>query len=184
MRTCTHHLGLHMQVVAQRLHACVAGLGSVGFKDGTVGQRGDGEDGCDFTADIGQALGQNAVGLGERYGALLDAQQLQNFKVLYGLGHHAVIGGDDEQGMVNAHGPCGHGVHEFFMARYVDDAQHIAIGQGAVGIAQLDGNAAGFLFLEAVSFHAGEGANQCGFAVVDMACGSDNHECQSYFDSC
>jgi hypothetical protein len=50
--------------------------------------------------------------------------------VLDGLGHDAVVGGHHQQGVVNAHGAGGHGVDEFLVARHVDDAQHIAVGQG------------------------------------------------------
>ncbi|MNY70904.1 hypothetical protein D3C86_2091290 [compost metagenome] len=61
------------------------------------------------------------------------------------------------------------------MAGHIDDAQHIAIGQGRIGIAQRNGNAARLLFLEAVGFDAGERAHQRGLAMVDMAGGTDDH---------
>jgi hypothetical protein len=162
-------------VFAQSLHAGIAGFCGIGLEDGAAGQRSDAENGVDFAVHVGNALRQHAIDLGQRHAATPDTQQLQNFQVLYGLGHHAVVGSHDQQGVVNAHGAGGHGVDEFLVARHVDDAQHIAVGQRAVGITEFYGDAAGFLFLEAIGFHARERTHQRGFAVVDMACGSDDH---------
>ena len=164
-----------MQMVAQRLHARIAGLRGIGLEDGAVSKGGDAENGLDFVAYIGNAPGQHTVDLGQCHAAATHAQQLEDFKVFYGLGHDAVIGSDDQQRMVDAHGASGHGVNKFLVTRHVDDAQHIPIGQRAVGIAQFDGDAAGLFFFEAVGLHACEGAYQRGFAVVNMACGSNDH---------
>ncbi len=133
-----HGLGLLVQVLAQRPDARVIGQRRCGLKDGRIGQVAAGQDGGDLIAHLIDAGARHAVDLGERHRALAYAQQLQDFQMLQRLGHHAVIGGHHQQGMVNAHGPGGHGVHKFFMAGHIDDAQHIAIGQRGVGVAQLD----------------------------------------------
>ena len=79
------------------------------------------------------------------------------------------------QGVVDAHGPGGHGVDEFFVAGHVNDAQHLPIGQRQVGVAQLDGDAALLLLFEPVGVGAGQRAHQGGFAVVDVPGGADDH---------
>jgi hypothetical protein len=141
---CLHHLGLHLQVFAQRLHAGIAGFCGIGLEDGAARQRSDAENGVDFAVHVGNALRQHAIDLGQRHAATPDTQQLQDFQMLHGLGHDAVVGSHDQQGVVNAHGAGGHGVDEFLVARHVDDAQHIAVGQRAVGITEFYGDAAGF----------------------------------------
>ncbi len=170
-----HGLGLLVQVLAQRPDARIIGQRGCGFKDGRIGQVAARQNGADLVPHLIDAGAGHAVYLGQRHRALADAQQLQYFQMLQGLGHHAVIGGHHQQGMVNAHGPCGHRVHKFFMAGHIDDAQHIAIGQRGVGVAQLDRDAARLFFLQAVRLHAGERAHQRGLAMVDVACGADDH---------
>ncbi|KAG1433558.1 hypothetical protein G6F57_022060 [Rhizopus arrhizus] len=66
-------------------------------------------------------------------------------------------------------------MHQLLVAGHVNEAQHVAIGQRRIGIAEFDGNAARFLFLEPVGVDASQGAHQRGLAVVDMAGGADDH---------
>lgn len=117
-------------MLAQGLYAGIAGFCGIGLEDGAVRQRGDAENGVDFPVHVGNALRQHAVDLGQRHAAAPDTQQLQNFQMLYGLGHDAVVGSHDQQGVVNAHGTGGHGVDEFLVARHVDDASTSPLGSG------------------------------------------------------
>ena len=175
LRPGRHHQRLYFQVLAQRLHTAVAGLAGCGFKNGAFVQAGDGQDGCNFQLHLFDALGQHAVHLGQGDRAVFYAQQLQNLKVLQRLRHYPVVGRHHQQGVVNAHSARCHGVYKSFMAGYVNDAQHISVGQGGIGVAQLNRNAPRFFFFETVSFHAREGAYQCGFAVVNVSSGTDDH---------
>src|SRR5581483_3789357 len=81
----------------------------------------------------------------------------------------------DQQGGVDAGGAGQHVVHEALVARHVDETQLPAIAQVAVGIAEIDGDAARLLFLQAVGIDAGQRLHQRGLAVVDMACRADDH---------
>jgi len=102
-----------------------------------------------------QAVGIDAISLGDGDAAVFDAQQLCNRQMFARLRHDAVVGGDDQQQGVNARRPRNHGVDEFFVTRYVYDAQCAAVVQRYVGVAQFDGDAARFFFFEPVRVHAG-----------------------------
>ena len=131
------------------------------------------------------AGGVHAVGLGDDHGAALHAQQAQHGQVFQRLRHGAVVGGHQQQGEVDAAGAGHHGVHQAFVAGHVDEADALrlrgrrgtAVARRHVqkGIAQLDADAALFLFGQAVGVHAGQRAHQRGLAVVDVARCSDNH---------
>ena len=60
------------------------------------------------------------------------------------------------------------------MAGDIDDAGDRAVGQSKGGKAEVDGDAPGLLLLEAVGVGAGEGLDQRGLAVVDVAGGADD----------
>ena len=168
-------LRLGQQMLAQGPGAGVVRLGGGGGKQRGLGHGGDAEDGADFFLHLGHPLWWHAVGLGDGHAGAADAQQLQDLHVLQRLWHHAIVGRHDQQGVVDAHGPGGHGVDEFFVAGHVDDAQHLPIGQWQVGVAQLDGDAALLLLFEPVGVGAGQRAHQGGFAVVDVPGGADDH---------
>jgi hypothetical protein len=97
--------------------------------------------------------------------------------VLACLRHHAVVGGHQQQRVVDAGGAGQHGVHQPFVARHVDEAD--AFGAAAAvqeGVAQFDADAALLFLGQAVGVDAGERAHQRGLAVVDVACGADDHQ--------
>ncbi len=54
--------------------------------------------------------------------AALDAEQIEDGQVLAGLGHHAFVGGDDQQGQVDAADAGQHVLDEALVAGHVDDA--------------------------------------------------------------
>ena len=108
-----------------------------------------------------------------------EPQQIEDRQVLARLRHRAVVGGDDQQHMVDAGGAGQHVAHQFLVARHVDEAQHLAVRQRLVGKAQVDSNAAFLLLLQAVGVHAGERLHERRLAVVDVACGSDDQGCDT-----
>ena len=71
--------------------------------------------------------------------------------------------------------PDDHVVDEPLVAGHVDEAEHAAVRQRQVGVAELDRDAARLLLLQAVGVDAGERLHQRGLAVVDVACGADDH---------
>src|SRR3546814_13267531 len=60
-------------------------------------------------------------------------------------------------------------MNQALMAWHINKTQHIAIGQWSVGVTQLNGNAACFFFFQSVGVHPGQGAYQCGLAMIDVA---------------
>jgi len=92
---------------------------------------------------------------------------------------------DDEQGEVDAAGARNHRVDQPFVARHVDETEHIVAGQPFVAdcggfdrnvcVAKLDRNSARLLFLQAVGIDAGQRPHQRRLAVIDMPRGADDH---------
>ena len=104
--------------------------------------------------------------------------KLQDIEVLTGLRLDGFVGGDDQQHQIDAADSGEHVAHETLVTGDIDepDLQSSAIRrwQGHVGEAEIDGDAAAFFFGEAVGVDAGEGLDQRGFAVVDVAGGADD----------
>ncbi len=107
----------------------------------------------------------------------LYAQQVENGQVLSGLGHDAFIGGDNQQGQVNAAHSGQHVLDEALVSGHIHNAHFLAAGQFQPGEAEVDGHAP-FLFLaQAVGVNAGQGLHQGGLAVVNMSGGTqDKHD--------
>ena len=126
----------------------------------------------------GEAVGVDEVGLGEGDEAAGQAEQVEDRQVLAGLWHRAVVGGDDDEGEVDAAGAGEHVVHQPLVAGHVDEADHAVAGRH-VGEAEVDGDAAGLLLLQPVGVDAGQRAHQAGLAVVDVARGADDHRAGS-----
>src|SRR5205814_4455999 len=68
-----------------------------------------------------------------------------------------------------------HVVHEALMARHVDEAELAAVTEVAVGVAEVDRDAARLLLLQAIGIDAGQRLHQRGLAMVDVARGADDH---------
>ena len=153
----------------------IGGHVRAGFKDARAGQWGSFEQGLDLRTDLGVPRLVDAIDLRHRHRAGGDAEQLQDCQMFARLRHHAVVGRDDEQGEVDAAGTGRHRVNKTFMPGDIDDAEHIPIGERRVGISEFDRDAACLLFLESIGVDAGQCAHQRGLAVIDMACGSDDH---------
>ncbi len=73
------------------------------------------------------------------------------------LRHHTVITRHHQQRMINTAHARQHIGKKFFVAGHVDKAQHAAIGLRPVGITQVDGHAAFFLFRQAIGIHTRNG---------------------------
>ena len=176
-------LGDREQVGAQRIDA---GAGDRrDRKDRAAGEGGRCQQGRDIGLHLGNTSRLDAVALGERHRAACDAEQVKDGEVLASLWHHAVVGCNDQQRVVDAGGAHQHGRHEALVAGHVDEAEgargggRVATGRIAVDrrkrIAELDGDAARLLLGQVGGVHAGERADQRGLAMVDVAGGADQH---------
>ena len=113
------------------------------------------------------------VALGQGDDAVPQAEQPEDFEVLARLRHDRVVGRDDEHGEVDAGGAGEHVLDEALVAGHVDDAEaEVAEVEG--GEADVDGDAAGLLLGQAVAVDAGEGLDERGLAVVDVAGGAED----------
>ena len=119
-------------------------------------------------------LAVREIGLGQRDEAVPDAEQIADRDVLAGLGHHAFVGGHDQQHEVDAGGAGDHRAHERLVARHVDDAEAQARAELEGREPELDRDAARLLLGETVGVDAGQRAHQGGLAVVDVAGGAED----------
>ena len=94
--------------------------------------------------------------------------------MLAGLRHHRFVGGHHQQHRVDAADAGQHGAHEAFVTGHIDERDGRAAGQLGMREAELDGDAAGLLFLQPVGVGAGQGLDQRALAVVDVAGGADD----------
>ncbi|MNC84609.1 hypothetical protein D3C83_01670 [compost metagenome] len=139
------------------------------------GKPGRRQQGRDFRAHGFDALGGDAVGLGDHGDAAGDAEELEYVQVLDRLRHHAVVGRDHQQGEVDAAHAGQHVADEALVSRHVHEADHRAAFERPVGEAEIDGDAARLLLRQAVGVDAGQRLHQSRLAVVDVACGGDYH---------
>ena len=114
------------------------------------------------------------VDLVEHHDPAREPQQLEDLQVLARLGHHAVIGGDDEEHDVHARGAGHHVAHEALVSRDVDEPDPSAVGEREVPVAEVDGHPALALLGEAVGVGPGEGADEAALPVVDVAGRADH----------
>ena len=129
----------------------------------------------DLLTHLGQSLGVHPIGLGQGHQQPGNAEQFEDRQVLAGLGHDAIVGRHHQQGQIQAAGAGQHVVHEALVAGYVDEAGEAAVAQVGIDIAQVDGDATRLLFAAAVTGDPGEGLDQRGLAMVDVAGGADDH---------
>ena len=113
------------------------------------------------------------VALGQGDDAVAQAEQAEDFEVLARLRHDRIVGGDDEQGEVDAGGAGEHVLDEALVAGHVDDAE-AEVAEVEAGEADVDGDAAGLFLGQAVAVDAGEGLDERGLAVVDVAGGAED----------
>ena len=144
-----------------------------GADDGGVGQEGAGHQLAHLQLDefLGVVVGEVAHGQGDDAGA--QAEQAQDLEVFAGLGLDRFLGGDDQDGQVDAGGPGEHVLDEALVSGHVDDAEAVG-GQVEAGEADVDGDAARLLLGQAVAIDAGERLDERGLAVVDVAGGAED----------
>ena len=142
-------------------------------------ERGRGEQRLDLGHALEDLVVVGEVGLGQRHDAAIEAQQVDDLQMLDRLRLDALGRRHDQQRGIDAGGAGQHVVHEALVARHVDEAELPAVAQVAVGVAEIDGDAARLLFLQAIGVDAGQRFDQRGLAVVDMACGADDHAAPS-----
>ena len=128
----------------------------------------------DFFLNFAYAVRRCEVCFGNDEQALRHPQQTHDIKMLFGLGHDPIVGGDRKKNQIDAMRAGQHISNETLMPRHVDNARLRAIGEIQVREAQIDGNAALFFFLEAVGVTTGQDTDQTGLSMVDMSGGSDD----------
>ena len=151
-------LRLREQSVAQRFDAFTAD--GRNRQDIAAGKPGPREGARDLSPDGFAPIGCDEIDFGHRDEPATDAEQIDDGKMLAGLRHDAVVGGDDQKRKVDAAGAGQHIVHELLVARHIDKAEHLAVRRRQISKAEIDGNAASFFFLEAIGVDAGERAHQ------------------------
>ena len=142
--------------------------------DRCVGEAGGAQQVVDIVGDEFEPLLVDEVGLGQRDDALLEVEQVEDVEVLAGLGHDALIGGDHEQGEVDAADAGEHVLDKALVAGDVDDRDFASAGQCGPGEAEIDREAAGFFFFPAIGVDAAERQDQGALAVVDVPGGADD----------
>jgi hypothetical protein len=101
-------------------------------------------------------------------------EKAEDVEVLPGLGHHPLVGGDDQQNEVDPRRAGEHVLDQPLVPRDVDDAHTPPAGEIQVGKAEVDRHAPSFLLFEPVGVDAGEGFDERAFPVIDVAGGSDD----------
>src|SRR5712672_915181 len=92
------------------------------------------------------------------------------------LRHHAIIGSYEQQCKVDAAGTRKHRVHQSLVAWNVDKTDSFGeLGNIQEGIAPLDADTALPFLGQTVGIDASERAHQRRLAVVNVACGADDH---------
>jgi hypothetical protein len=108
------------------------------------------------------------VALRERYDAARDPEQLADRQVFARLRHDALVGGDCQQQQVDARGTGDHGAHEPLVTGDVHHPDARPPLQVERREAEIERDAAGFLFRQPIGVDAGERVYQCGLAVIDV----------------
>ena len=108
-------------------------------------------------------LGKVALGDGDDAGG--NVEEIEDGEMLAGLGHGAFVGGDDEEGEVDATGASEHVLDEALVTGDIDDTYVASRGEGEPGETEVDGQAALLLLAEAVGIDVGEGTDEGALAV-------------------
>ena len=118
-------------------------------------------------------VGGTRLGIVTEIAAMSHAEQFQDFQVLAGLRHDRIIGRDDKKSEVDPGCASQHVLDEPFVARDVHDAQSV-VAEIEMGKTDVDGNAAFFLFGQAVAVDAGQRLHERSLAVINVAGRSEN----------
>ena len=161
------------EVVPERLHAG-AGRRRDGehrrpLEAGALDQRPD------PARDRGGLHVVHEVDLGHHRRARVHPEEVEDREMLAGLGHRPVVGRDDEERMFDRGDAGQHVADEALVARHVHEAEHRSVGPGVVGEAEVDAQAPLLLLRKPVGVDPGQGLDEDGLAVVDVARGGDQH---------
>src|SRR5258706_3883526 len=126
--------------------------------------------------DYGDTCFVDLVDLGQRDGAHGDTEEGENIEVLTRLRHYAIVGGHDQQCEIDPRCTSQHGVNETFVARDIDEPKDLAVVHRLVRVTQFDRDTARLLLGQAIGVHAGQRTHQRRLAVIDVPCGTDNHD--------
>ena len=99
----------------------------------------------------------HTVRFGKGDGQLRVSRQLQDRQMLARLRHHPVIARDNQQSVIDPAHAREHIGKKLLVAGHVDKAQHATVGLWPVGVTQVNGHAALFLFRQAIGIHARNG---------------------------
>ena len=121
--------------------------------------------------DPGVFIGE--IGLGDDDDAARNAQQAADVEMLARLRHDGLIGRDDQEDAVNSPHAREHRSHEPFMPGHVDEGD-ARVADGGMRKPELDGDAARFLFLEAIGIDARQCPDERALAVIDVAGRTDD----------
>ncbi len=134
------------------------------------------EQGGDLATQACNTLSILAVTLGDDDSAARKPQQAQHRQMLARLRHHAIVGRDQQQRMVDTRSAGEHRMHKSFVTRDIDEADaFIEPGHIEKRIAQLDADATLFFFRQAVRVDTGQGTHERGLAVIDVPRRADDH---------
>ena len=143
--------------------------------DGAAREEGVREESRDVVLDQLDPVGLDEIRLGEGDHARLDAQELTDGEVLARLGHHALVGRDDEEREIDAAHPRQHVLDEPLVARYVHDLDGEAVRLFEEGEAEVDRYASRLLLGQPVGIGAGQRLDERGLAMIDVPRGAYDH---------
>jgi hypothetical protein len=128
----------------------------------------------DLQADQAGCVGIDEVAFRQGHDAALHAEEPADIEVLSRLRFDGFVGGDHQQHKIDSRCTCEHVADETLVPRHVDKSKaDAAFFQERE--AQIDGDAAALLLLQAVGMRAGQGFDQRRLAVVNMAGSADNY---------
>ncbi len=133
----------------------------------------------DFRGDLGAAVGRREIGFRHDRKAASDAKQIEDRQMLQRLRLDPVIGRDHEQSEINSARARQHSVHEALMTGHIDEAKNGAGHDRQIGEAEIDGHTPRLFLLQPVAVDSGQRFDQGGLAMVDVTCGSDDHDAAS-----
>ena len=137
------------------------------FEEGSVNEI------ADFQLDDLARRLIDEIGLGNGDDAVTQTEQLEDFKMFAGLRHDGIVGGNHQDGEIDASGAGEHVLDETFVSRHIDDAE---MKRRQVKTCETDVNrdTASFLFRQTVTVDAGKGLDERGLAVIDVAGGAED----------
>ena len=115
------------------------------------------------------------IDLADGHDPAADAQEVKYHEMLMRLRHRPIIGGDDQERVVEPGRAGDHIVDKTFVSGYIHETDRLA-GLGAqMGKAEIDRDAPPLLLRQPVGIDPGEGAHQRGLPMIDVSGSPDDH---------